>query len=110
MTAGAAGIISIYPTKEPPSQDALDTVLLHETGHILSNQAWGSDSTVDNGWSAWRTASQNDGIRASRYATQSPEEDFSETLVIYQRTRGTPQEAEFRAMMPERFRILDGMV
>ena len=110
MTAGAAGIISIYPTKEPPSQDALDTVLLHETGHILSNQAWGSDSTVDNGWGTWRTAIQNDVIRASRYATQSPEEDFSETLVIYQRTRGTPQEAEFRAMMPERFRILDGMV
>jgi hypothetical protein len=110
MSAGAAGIITLYPTQEPQSQSTLDNALIHETGHILSQQAWGNGTNPDSRWDTWRTASQNDGILASRYAAESPGEDFSETLVIYQRVRGTPQEAEFRAMMPERFRILDGMV
>jgi hypothetical protein len=109
MAAGADGLVFVFPQPSSRSQNALDTGLIHETGHILSQQAWGSDITTDR-WDAWRTASQNDVIRVSRYAAQSPEEDFSETLVLYQRSRGTPQEAEFRAMMPERFRILDGMV
>jgi hypothetical protein len=109
MSTGADGIVHIFPTLEPQSQSAVDNTLIHETGHILS-QVWGSDVTAGNGWGAWRTASQNDVIRVSRYAAESPGEDFSETLAIYQRVRGTPQEAEFRAMMPERFRILDGML
>jgi len=111
LAAGGDGIIYIYPTLEPQSQYALDTGLIHETGHILSVQSWGNDDNTSAGrWGAWRTAIQNDGIRVSRYAAQTPGEDFSETLVLYQQARGTPQEAEFRAMMPERFRILDGMV
>jgi hypothetical protein len=109
MTAGADGNVTIYPTLGgSPSQDGLDGSLIHETGHTLSMRAWGGES--DKRWDAWRTASQNDGIRPSSYAASSPGEDFSETLVLYNRVRGTPQEAEFRAMMPERFRILDRMV
>ena len=109
MTAGADGNVTLYPTLSTPSQDAIDGSLIHETGHTLSMRTWGNDSNGSR-WNDWRTAIQNDGIRASRYAANSPGEDFSESLVLYQRVRGTPQEAEFRAMMPERFRILDGMV
>ncbi|AKJ03786.1 hypothetical protein ATI61_11636 [Archangium gephyra] len=109
MTAGAEGIVSVYPTLEPVGQDALDGSLIHETGHTRSMQAWGSDYT-SNQWAGWRTAIENDGLEASQYATHTPGEDFAESLVLYERVRGTPQEAEFRAMMPERFRILDEML
>jgi hypothetical protein len=108
MTAGADGNVTIYPTQGAQGQDALDGSLIHETGHTLSMRAWGGEN--DKRWNAWRAAGQSDGIRPSSYAASSPGEDFSETLTLYQRVRGTPQEAEFRAMMPERFRILDQMV
>ena len=49
----------------------------------------------------------SDKIVASKYAKSAPGEDFGETLQLYEQVRGTPQEAEIRALMPERFKIID---
>lgn len=109
MTAGSAGTVDIYPSSgNPPGQTPMALSMTHETGHVVSNRAWG-DSANDPRWNTWRSATQHDGVSPSTYATNSPQEDFAETMVLYQRVRGTPQEAEVRAMMPERFRVLDGM-
>ncbi|MCY1021296.1 hypothetical protein [Pyxidicoccus sp. MSG2] len=109
MTAGADGNITIYPSQHPQPQAVINDSLIHETGHTLSMRRWGDDNSGRR-WGDWRNAIQRDGIRPSNYAANAPGEDFSESLVLYQRVRGTPQEAEVRAMMPERFRILDQMV
>ena len=109
MTAGSSGQVDIYRMPgTPPSQTQMDQSMIHETGHTLSNQRYG-DSVNDRRWNTWREAARSDGIVPSRYAQASPQEDFAESLVLYQRVRGTPQEAEVRAMMPARFRILDQM-
>lgn len=105
MTAGADGDVSIYPTTGDTQQQVLDGSLIHETGHILSGQEFGNAE-----WAAWETAMSEDGISPSVYARSSREEDFSETLELYMLVRGTPQEAEIRAIMPERFAILDELV
>lgn len=109
MTADVNGDVTLYPMPFSPSQDTLDYNLIHETGHPRSMQAWGTDNSSAR-WEEWRTAAESDGIQVSQYSTKDPGEDFSETLVLYERVRGTPEEAEFRAMMPERFRILDAML
>lgn len=114
MTAGASGDVNIYPTPKQdskgnplslPSQGVLDGSLIHETGHILSGQEFG-----DKEWKEWEAAMQKDGLSASVYAKNARGEDFSETLELYMRVKGTPQEAEIRAIMPERFAILDKLV
>lgn len=114
MTAGASGDVNIYPTPKTdsngntlglPSQGVLDASLIHETGHILSGQDFGNKE-----WSQWEAAMQKDGLSPSTYAKNARGEDFSETLELYMRVKGTPQEAEIRAIMPERFAILDKLV
>lgn len=110
MTAGAAGTISIYPsTGSNPSQSYLDGTMIHETGHTLSRRKWGDDEN-DPKWKDWRDAAAKDGVHASQYAKNSFGEDFAETLQLYQQVKGTPQEAEIRALMPERFKIIDELL
>ena len=36
-------------------------------------------------------------------------DDFAETLLLYGRVMGTPEEAKMRALCPERFKVLDSM-
>ncbi|MBL8951015.1 MAG: peptidoglycan-binding protein [Myxococcaceae bacterium] len=110
MTAGEAGIVNIYPDTNPPgSQDNLDVSLIHETGHILSQQKWGGDD--DPRWKPWQDAMKADGVSASDYAKKAQGEDFSETLKLYQMVKGKkPQEDEMRALMPERFKIIDQLL
>jgi WXG100 family type VII secretion target len=108
MTAGAAGIIDLYPTAHKQSQDILDGSLIHETGHIWSRQNWGKDG--DARWNDWKAAMSSDNSRASKYAKSSPGEDFSETLQLYHQVKGTHQEAVVRKRMPERFKLIDEIV
>jgi len=108
MTAGEEGVISIYPGKTKESQDYLDGTMIHETGHTLSRQKWGEDD--DPKWKDWKDAMASDGISSSQYAKKSQGEDFAETLQLYQQVKGTPQEAEVRALMPERFKIIDELL
>ena len=116
MTAGSAGDISIYPGKQP--QQVADVSLVHETGHILSKRILGEntdggfiDSVRDffgaTTWNDWKEAAAKDGVSPSAYARSSPDEDFAETLALYMKVKGTPREAEIRAIMPERFALMD---
>jgi hypothetical protein len=121
MTAGADGNISIYPQTGKQSQESIDASLIHETGHTLSKQKMGEDGgsfignvwrsiTGQQKWSEWDAAAKKDGVYASQYAKNSRDEDFAETLTLYMKVKGTPQEAEIRAIMPERFKFLDTML
>ncbi len=108
-TAGAEGVISIFPTQHPQSQQALDRLMVHELGHVLSIGQWGDEET-DPRWDAWKRAAASDGLSASTYAKEDPDEDFAESLAIYQAVRGTPHEAELRALFPARFALLDQLL
>lgn len=110
MTAGADGKITVYPSSGDTTADqsVVDSSFIHETGHTLSGQQFGGDD--DKRWDDWESAMASDGLSASGYAKNSKGEDFAESLVLYQTVRGTPQEAEIRALMPERFAILDRMI
>ena len=108
MTAGKAGVITIYPSNPKQSQDYLDGTMIHETGHTLSKQKWGENS--DKRWDDWKNAAASDKVVPSKYAKASVSEDFAETLQVYQQVKGTPQEAEMRALMPGRFRIIDELL
>ena len=55
-------------------------------------------------------AMASDGVHASQYAKNNHDEDFGESLQLYEQVRGTPQEAEMRALMPERFKLIDGLL
>ncbi len=64
---------------------------------------------------------KKDGLSASKYAHTTPgadktaaggapyADDFADTLLLYARVKGTPEEAKMRALFPERFKILDTM-
>ncbi len=109
MTAGADGIINVYPSKPKMTQDYLDGTLIHETGHTLSMKKWGSDDN-DKRWNDWKNAVKSDGIIPSQYGKASVGEDFAETLVIYHQNKGTPRDAELRALMPARYKIIDELL
>jgi hypothetical protein len=49
-------------------------------------------------------------VHPSKYAKNSPGEDFGEALQLYQQVKGTPQEAEIRKLMPERFKIIEELL
>lgn len=109
MTAGATGVINIYPRARPvddAQQIVMNNSMVHETGHTWAHQTWGADHTAD-AWAPWRDAMASDVVSVSNYATNSPAEDVSETLVVYSMSQGTPEFDELRAMVPARFAILD---
>jgi len=109
MTAGASGVVDIYPTVYPQTQHACDASLIHETGHILSGRTWGNWQS-DPRWAGWDAATRKDGLSPSDYARSSRTEDFSEALTLYQLSKGTPYEAEYRAMFPERWSALEAVL
>ena len=67
MTAGADGIVDIYPSTTPHNADVGRKSLAHESGHTVSQKLWGTD-TNDKKWKPWRDAMKSDGISASTYA------------------------------------------
>ncbi|MET0328783.1 MAG: hypothetical protein ABW163_08450 [Luteimonas sp.] len=106
MTAGAEGVVSIYPMppEDAQAQDWLNGSLLHEVGHIVSLRDFSDDD-----WATWNAAVASDGDVVSDYARNSPLEDFAETYKLYLSVIGTSEEAAARTRFPERFEILDGM-
>jgi hypothetical protein len=61
MTAGASGVVDIYPTVYPQTQHACDASLIHETGHIFSGRTWGNWQS-DPRWQGWDAATGQDGL------------------------------------------------
>lgn len=106
MTAGADGVVQVYPTWGNQTQSQMDGALLHESGHIVSQKRWGSNHR-DPRWQAWKDAMKKDPQIASTYAANSPHEDFAEAYKYYHQIKGTPKEASERRWMGERFKILD---
>lgn len=109
MTAGAGGHITVYPTQWQIDQSEVDSAMMHEVGHATSHGLWGWDETQPS-WQEYRDAIAADGIDVSQYAQYNADEDFSETFSLYMGVRGTAEEAEVRAMYPNRFRMFDSIV
>lgn len=107
MTAGAAGIVTIYPDKtDLPDANAMRGSMIHETGHAWSYQKWGNDKTKG-GWTTWKAAMDKDGVSVSGYAMNDIAEDVAETVRVYGATKGTPKYDEYQAMIPARLAILE---
>ncbi len=107
MTAGAAGIVTVYPSKttQPPA-DAMRGTLIHETGHTWSYQQWGNDKTKGK-WSDWKTCMDKDRVSVSGYAMNDIAEDVAETVQVYGGTKGTPKYEEYKALVPSRLAMLE---
>ena len=121
MYAGG-GTIGINPhdTSNPREQRDFDFTFLHETAHLV-DQPWQIAGLAIE----WNLAVQRDSVFSTHYADDryvpsggstidpslavDPGEDFAETYMIYHLVKGTPDEAQMRALMPERFEILDRM-
>lgn len=102
----APGTVFISAYDRPVTQRDLDTILLHETAHIVDQPDAGD----------WRAAVESDGEFATPYARNSfngdgnpVNEDFAETYQIYHLVKNTPDEAAMRELYPARFALLDQM-
>lgn len=105
MTAGADGIVDMYPGTAAADGDKRRKSLEHESGHVASMKAWGGD---ENGpkWAPWRKAMKDDGFAASAYGKTGILDDFAEAWAMYMEAKGTPYEAELKTLMPARYAIL----
>ncbi len=107
MTAGAAGIVTIYPnTGAQPDANVMRGSMIHETGHTWSYTNWGED-TAKGKWLDWKTAMSKDRISVSKYAMNDIAEDVAETVRVYGSTKGKPTYDEYKAMIPNRLQILE---
>jgi hypothetical protein len=85
MTAGASGVVTIYPdklNKNLPDNNYMRGTMVHETGHTWSYKNWGADTTRGK-WIDWKTAMDKDKISVSGYATNDISEDVSETIQVH---------------------------
>jgi hypothetical protein len=105
MTAGADGIVDIYPSPNPHNADSARTSIAHESGHTVSQKLWG-DNTKNQGWKPWRDAMKSDNLSPSTYGKSSPAEDFAESWALFMEVRGRPREEELRILFPARWAIL----
>ena len=105
MTAGADGIVDIYPQTSKQGADFSRKSLAHESGHTVSQKLWGTDNS-NKKWKPWRDAMKSDGISASTYARSSPDEDFAEHWALFMEVRRGPREEELRILFPARWAIM----
>ncbi len=107
MTAGASGVVTIYPDKAAlPNDNYMRGTMIHETGHTWSYQTWGQDTSKGK-WVEWKSAMDSDKVSVSGYAMASIAEDVAETIQIYVSTQGDARFDEYRAIVPNRFAMLD---
>lgn len=108
MTASKDGNVTIYPDDDGTvqSQDYMNGTMIHETGHTWSYKQWGTDTTKG-GWVKWQTAMDTDKTSPSNYATNTIAEDVAETIQLYASTKGKPAYDEYKAILPNRFAILE---
>src|SRR5262249_39927309 len=121
MAAGGDGVVHVYPVDRLPSDDFAASAMIHETGHIVSEGRWGTNKMNAN-WKGWRDAMEKDVVSPSKYGHGKPsaastadggetvEDDFAESMLLFQRVKGTPEEAEMERLFPERFKILKSML
>lgn len=114
--SGDSGTISINPAPAgtPSTQASLDFTIAHEVGHAVAQPGRIYGVALE-----WSLAVQSDRLFPTEYSDDNyvagaenlydPTEDFAEAYMIYQLVKGTPDEAQMRALMPERFAALDRM-
>ncbi len=103
-TGGNNGV-TFYPKKTPWTQEFTDSTMIHEGGHTYSRDLWKDPATMK----GWDDAIKSDLSSPSRYADNSPGEDFSESLVMYSLSKGTPCEDTAKKLYPKRYETLDKM-
>ena len=108
MSAGADGVVTIYPDEaEPmPGAGAMRGTMIHETGHTWSYQEWGTN-TNEGKWRDWQAAMALDKTSVSGYAQNSIDEDVAETVQVYCSTKGKPKYDEYKAIVPHRLAMLE---
>jgi hypothetical protein len=109
MTAGSDGIVDVFPSTANANLIELETTLIHETGHAISNQKWGDDTTKAK-WNDWRAARTADAISVSTYGDSSDAEDFAESWMLFSSAYGTALEAEVRTLIPNRVKLMDAFM
>ncbi len=92
-------------------QETVTSILVHELGHNVMNAVFalvGANGDSAKGQTDWSNAVQADASYYSVYgALENSNEDFAETVRAYTAVIGTPSEAKMRALMPNRFALLD---
>ena len=107
MTAGASGVVTIYPDKNAlPNDNYMRGTIQHETGHTWSKKKWGEDTTKGK-WVEWKAAMDKDKVSVSGYAMASMDEDVAETIQTFVSTQNTPKFAEYKSIVPNRYAILE---
>jgi hypothetical protein len=107
MTAGAAGVVTIYPdTKAQPNDNYMRGTMIHETGHTWSYKTWGQDTNKGK-WVDWKTAMGKDKVSVSGYANASIAEDVAETIQTYVSAKNTVRYDEYKKIVPNRYAILE---
>jgi hypothetical protein len=103
---GGNGGVTYYP--QGPGywnrQEEVDRVMSHEGGHTYSGDLWRDPAKAQ----AWKDAMAKDGRSPSKYADNAPTEDFSESLAMYNLSKGSPCETFARVLFPNRYAYLDG--
>ena len=106
MSMGASGIVQVYPSSANADLKEIETTLLHETGHSISNRILGDDPAAKP-WDKWRDAMKADGMNLSTYGKSSVREDFAESWALWLPVRGKPAEAEVVALIPHRVKVME---
>lgn len=109
MTAGSDGIVDVFPSTANKDVKEIETTMLHESGHVVSNKAWGDDAT-DAKWDPWREAMKKDNVQLSKYGKSSESEDFAEAWALFAPAYGKPRESEVKALIPNRFKLMEGLI
>jgi hypothetical protein len=109
MTCDSSGVVDVYPSSANASLVEIETTLIHETGHGLSNKRWGDD-TKGKKWDDWRKARTADGISVSKYGDSSDAEDFAESWMLFSSAYGTALEAEVKTLIPNRVKLMETFI
>jgi hypothetical protein len=109
-TAGGAGAVNIYPTvwRQNVLTNLVPT-LVHEIGHVLSDQAFGEEENTPF-WTDWKAAEAQDRFYPSQYAATSAHEDAAEALAGYFVYLGKEAGDEFQRLFPERYKRLNKLL
>lgn len=118
--SGGAFYVNPHGADSPRAQKDFDFTFMHETAHLVEQPSGPFGLPLE-----WNLAVQKDQLFSTHYADDryvpdggaavdrdlgiDPGEDFAEAYMTYHLVKGTPDEAQMRALMPERFAILDRM-
>jgi hypothetical protein len=93
------GVVRIYPGRRDAPE--LYRLMLHECAHL-----WSFVLATDEDRDLWRTAMQKDRLAVSCYGADDEEEDFAESVTIYESSEGALRD-DYRSLFGRRFAELD---